>query len=54
MPIAVRSVGSAASSAEVAEVLREDGCVVITDLARPETMDQIRKEIQPYLAATLK
>jgi hypothetical protein len=52
MPIAVRSVGSHASSADVAKVLKEDGCVVIEDLASAETMDQIRAELEPYLAAT--
>ena len=52
MPIAVRTVGSDSSPAEIAEVLNEDGCVVIADLAPPETMDQIRAELEPYLAAT--
>jgi ectoine hydroxylase-related dioxygenase (phytanoyl-CoA dioxygenase family) len=52
MPKAVRTVGSSTSAAEVAEVLSEDGCVVIADLATPETMDQIRYEIEPYLVAT--
>jgi ectoine hydroxylase-related dioxygenase (phytanoyl-CoA dioxygenase family) len=52
MPIAVRSVGSHASSADVAKVLTEDGCVVIENLASAETMDQIRAELEPYLVAT--
>jgi hypothetical protein len=52
MPIAVRSVGSATSAADVAEVLKEDGCVVIADLAPAGTMDRILDEIQPYLVAT--
>jgi hypothetical protein len=52
MPKAVRTVGSSTSAAEIAEVLNEDGCVVIADLATPETMDQIRYEIEPYLVAT--
>ena len=38
--------------ADIAKVLNEDGCVVIADLAAPETMDQIRAELEPYLAAT--
>ncbi|BBX46983.1 phytanoyl-CoA dioxygenase family protein [Mycobacterium cookii] len=33
-------------------MLKEDGCVVIADLASAETMDQIRAEIAPYLAVT--
>ena len=52
MPIAVRTVGSDSSPTEIADVLNEDGCVVIADLASPETMDQIRAELEPYLAAT--
>jgi len=52
MPKAVRSVGPTTSSAEVADVLRDDGCVVITGLAAPETMDRIQAEVEPYLLAT--
>ena len=52
MPTAVRTVGSGTSPADIAKVLNEDGCVVIADLAAPETMDQIRAELEPYLAAT--
>ena len=52
MPIAVRTVGSGSSPADIAKVLNEDGCVVISDLAAPQTMDQIRAELEPYLAAT--
>jgi ectoine hydroxylase-related dioxygenase (phytanoyl-CoA dioxygenase family) len=52
MPIAVRTVGSESSPAQIAEVLSEDGCVVIADLAPPETMDQIRAELDQHLATT--
>ncbi|HEY2215005.1 MAG TPA: phytanoyl-CoA dioxygenase family protein, partial [Acidimicrobiales bacterium] len=52
MPIAVRTVGSGSSPADVAEVLNEDGCVVIADLASPRMMDQIRAELEPHLVAT--
>src|ERR1700731_2718216 len=52
MPIAVRTVGSGSSPADIAEVLNEDGCVVIADLAPRQTMDLIRAEREPYLAAT--
>ncbi len=52
MPAAVRTVGSGSSPADIAKVLNEDGCVVIPDLAPPQTMDQIRAELEPYLAAT--
>jgi ectoine hydroxylase-related dioxygenase (phytanoyl-CoA dioxygenase family) len=52
MPIGVRTVGSDSSPTEIADVLNEDGCVVIADLASPQTMDQIRAELEPYLDAT--
>jgi ectoine hydroxylase-related dioxygenase (phytanoyl-CoA dioxygenase family) len=52
MPISVRSVGSGTSPADIAEVLRHDGCVIIADLAAAETMDRIRTEVEPHLAAT--
>jgi hypothetical protein len=52
MPIAVRTVGSDSSPTEIADVLKEDGCVVIADLASPQVMDQIRAELDPYLDAT--
>jgi ectoine hydroxylase-related dioxygenase (phytanoyl-CoA dioxygenase family) len=52
MPKAVRSVGSGTSPADIAEVLKQDGCVVIADLAPAETMDQIRAEVEPHLAVT--
>ena len=52
VPKAVRTVGSCSSPAEIAQVLGEDGCVVIADLAPLETMDQIRAELEPYIAAT--
>jgi phytanoyl-CoA dioxygenase PhyH len=52
MPKAVCSVGSGSSPADIAEVLRDDGCVIIADLAAAETMDRIRAEVEPHLAAT--
>jgi Phytanoyl-CoA dioxygenase (PhyH) len=52
MPIAVRTVGCDSSPTDIAKVLDEDGCVVIADLASPETMDQIRAELEQHLAAT--
>ena len=52
MPIAVRTVGSDASPADIAQVLNEDGCVVIADLASAATMDQIRAELDQHLAIT--
>ena len=52
MQKAVRTVGSSSSPADIANVLDEDGCVVIADLATPETMDQIRAELEPHLTTT--
>src|ERR1700754_1543682 len=52
MPIAVRTVGSDYSPTDIAKLLTEDGCVVIADLAPPQTMDRIRAELEPHLAAT--
>ena len=52
MPIAVRTVGSDSSPNEIADVLKEDGCVAIADLASPQVMDQIQAELDPYLHAT--
>src|ERR1700727_2899024 len=52
MPKSVRTVGSDSSPADIAKVLSEDGCVVIADLASPETMDQIRAELDRHLATT--
>ncbi len=51
-PPAVQTVGADFSPADIAKVLNEDGCVVISGLAAPETMDQIRAELEPYLATT--
>jgi Phytanoyl-CoA dioxygenase (PhyH) len=48
----VRTVGVGSSPAEIAKVLHEDGCVVIPALATPDTMDQIRAELEPDLDAT--
>lgn len=52
MPAAARTVGSTTAVGEIATVLREDGCVIISDLVAPEMMDQMETELEPYLAAT--
>ena len=52
MPANVRAVGDTSTPEEIATVLREDGCVVISGLVSPELMDQIAVELKPYLAAT--
>ncbi|HVA71055.1 MAG TPA: phytanoyl-CoA dioxygenase family protein [Acidimicrobiales bacterium] len=37
---------------DVVKVLREDGCVIISNLASPDVMDQILAELEPHIAAT--
>ena len=50
--MAARTVGADTTPGDIATVLREDGCVIISDVASPEVMDQITTEMKPYLAAT--
>jgi ectoine hydroxylase-related dioxygenase (phytanoyl-CoA dioxygenase family) len=52
MSATVRTVGAATAAADIATVLREDGCVVISDLVSPGLMDRITTELEPYVAAT--
>jgi hypothetical protein len=52
MPAEVRTVGNGTPPEDIAMVLREDGCVIVADLAPPELMDQITLELKPHLAAT--
>lgn len=52
MPAAVRTVGADTTPVEIAAILREDGCVVISNLAPAGTMDQIWAELQPYVNST--
>jgi len=52
MPAAARTVSADTPSADIAKVLREDGCVIISELAPPGMMDEIAAELEPYLAAT--
>jgi hypothetical protein len=52
MPTAARTVGADTAAADIAKVLREDGCVIISDLVAPEVMDQVTAELEPYIDAT--
>ena len=52
MPAAVQTLGPGSSPEDIANVLAEDGCVVIADLAPAQTMDQILAELESYLIAT--
>jgi hypothetical protein len=51
-PRSATTVGADSTAAAVAAILDEDGCVVVADLAAPETMDRITAELEPYLVAT--
>ena len=44
--------GADTAAADIAKVLREDGCVIISDLVPPELMDQVTAELEPYIDAT--
>jgi ectoine hydroxylase-related dioxygenase (phytanoyl-CoA dioxygenase family) len=52
MAAEVRTVGNATAPEDIATVLREDGCVTVSDVVSPEVMDQITTELKPYVAAT--
>jgi hypothetical protein len=52
MPVAARTVGANIAPADIAAVLREDGCVIISDLVSPQMMDQISAELEPYITST--
>jgi ectoine hydroxylase-related dioxygenase (phytanoyl-CoA dioxygenase family) len=52
MPVAARTVGAHIAPADIAAVLREDGCVIISDLVSPQMMDQISAELEPYITST--
>jgi hypothetical protein len=52
MPAEVRTVGNSTPPEDIAAVLREDGCVIVADLAPPGLMDQILLELRPYRAET--
>lgn len=52
MPAHVTTVSADTAPSEIAKVVREDGCVVISNLAPPELMDQLLTEVAPHLDAT--
>jgi ectoine hydroxylase-related dioxygenase (phytanoyl-CoA dioxygenase family) len=45
-------VGPTTTPADIAAVLREDGCVIISGLASPTVMDAVAAELAPYVVAT--
>jgi ectoine hydroxylase-related dioxygenase (phytanoyl-CoA dioxygenase family) len=52
VPRTARTVGATTAAEEIAAVLEEDGCVIISDLVPADTMDQVQAELAPYVAAT--
>ena len=52
VPANAITVGSDTPAGDVAKILREDGCVIISNLVSPETMDEIMVELEPYLSIT--
>ena len=52
MPSHVRTVDPDTAPKDIANIVREDGCVVIANLVSPEFMDQILAEIEPHREAT--
>lgn len=49
MEAAARTVGAESSPTDIAAILREDGCVIVSTLASADTMDRIRSELEPYM-----
>jgi ectoine hydroxylase-related dioxygenase (phytanoyl-CoA dioxygenase family) len=52
MTTPARTVGADIAPADIAAILSEDGCVIISDLVSPQMMDQVTAELQPYITAT--
>jgi len=52
VPAQVTTVDADTAPVEIARVLRADGCVVISNLAAPDLMDQILAEVQTHREAT--
>jgi ectoine hydroxylase-related dioxygenase (phytanoyl-CoA dioxygenase family) len=47
-----RTIRGDSAASDIAKILREDGCVIISDLVAPELMDQVTGELEPYIEAT--
>jgi hypothetical protein len=46
------TVGAECAPDEIVNVLRDEGCVIISNLVAPELMDQVLAELEPYLVVT--
>ena len=49
---AVRVLDAGATADDVAAVLADDGCVSIAELVSPQVMDDVHREMAPYIEAT--
>jgi len=52
VPVNAKTLSGETAPSDVVKVLREDGCVIISNLASPDVMDQILAELEPHIAAT--
>jgi hypothetical protein len=52
VPAALKTLTSSETPETIAATLKEDGGVIVSGLASPETMDQIAAEMEPYVSAT--
>jgi ectoine hydroxylase-related dioxygenase (phytanoyl-CoA dioxygenase family) len=52
VPTNAKTVDSDASAKDIARILHEDGCVIISNLVSPETMDGIVAELSPDISNT--
>jgi len=50
--MAIEHLTPAASADEVADALARDGCVVVDRVIHPDTVERLRQELDPWLAAT--
>lgn len=49
---AARTVGADARPADIATILGDDGCAIVSELVPPEAMDRVVAELEPYLSVT--
>ncbi|MGC2169651.1 MAG: phytanoyl-CoA dioxygenase family protein [Acidimicrobiales bacterium] len=52
MPASARTVSPDTPAKDISTILSEDGCVIISGLASPETMDDVLAELEPYVEVT--
>jgi hypothetical protein len=52
MPASATTLDRDATPSDIAKVLREEGCVIISNLVAPEIMDQILLELEPHIASS--